>query len=52
MIVRILFCFLALTQLTSCIYRMPEDDEFRCVPLTNNPNITLDKGNLSIPGMN
>lgn len=48
----LLFTLLGLTTLTSCLYRMPEEGEFRTVPLTNNPNITKDKGNLSIPGMN
>lgn len=29
--------------LTSCVYRMPEDDEFSLIPATNNPNYTKEK---------
>jgi hypothetical protein len=35
--------------LTSC-YRMPSDDEYSLVPVTNNPSITFEKSS-AMPGM-
>ena len=35
--------------LTSCLYRMPTDDDITSVPITNNPRITGDRG-MSMPG--
>ncbi|MDR3623583.1 MAG: hypothetical protein P4L16_00380 [Chlamydiales bacterium] len=37
--------------LSSCMYRMPAEDEFSTVPITNNPHVTKDKGNSLLPGM-
>lgn len=34
----------------SCgVYRMPTEDEFSTVPLTNNPHVTKDSGNSLLP---
>lgn len=41
-----LLCFGA----TSCLYRMPRDDEVVVKPVTNNPSMTRDKGNGMMPG--
>lgn len=50
--IRLLILTLLVTTMSSCIYRMPQEDEFSTVPLTNNPNITKDKGKIAIPGVN
>ena len=50
-LIKTFLCLIFLCTLTSCIYRMPAEDEFSCQPLTNNPNITHDKGKLCIPGL-
>jgi len=51
---RTLICFatlaFALTALTGC-YRMPTDDDCSLVPVTNNPDITRDRGNGMAPSM-
>jgi hypothetical protein len=48
---RQLFLLLLLATLCGgCIYRMPTDDDVRCVPLTNNPSITGDTGQNLLPG--
>ena len=35
--------------LTSCLYRMPTEDDFHSVPKTNNPRFTRDRHS-SLPG--
>jgi len=44
-----LFLFL-LVAMSSCLYRMPTDDDIVAKPVTNNPNVTGDKGNGLMPG--
>lgn len=47
------YCLLPLLLLlTSCgVYSMPCDDDFSTVPLTNNPNVTRDRGQSLCPGL-
>lgn len=47
-----LLLFGLLITLSSCMYRMPHEDEFSTVPITNNPYVTKDKGNSLLPGLN
>ncbi|MFT4554660.1 MAG: hypothetical protein ACI9S8_003314 [Chlamydiales bacterium] len=41
---RIILATALLTGSSSCLYKMPEEDEFRTVPTTNNPNVIKDAG--------
>lgn len=44
--VTISFCLI----FTSC-YRMPTDDDYSVVPITNNPAVTCEKKSNVMPGM-
>lgn len=44
------FSFL-LISLSGCLYKMPDDDDIRMVPTTNNPNIIKDAGPSISPGI-
>lgn len=46
----ILACLLVLVTLTSC-YRMPKENEYSLVPMTNNPDVTRDRGPGLVPGV-
>ena len=35
---------------TSCIYRVPDDDEVSLIPNTNNPQVIGDKAQGMVPG--
>lgn len=42
------FLFLVLLfSLTSCLYRMPEEDEYCLIPTVNNPDVTREKASMS-----
>lgn len=45
-----LLLILLISSLTSCCYRMPEEDEYSLIPATNNPNYTREKANAT-PGV-
>jgi len=46
----LLFATFIICTLTSCLYRMPKEDDLHTIPLTNNPNVTNDPGSLTVPG--
>ena len=41
---KILLAIVLLAGTNSCLYKMPEEDEFRTIPTTNNPNVIKDAG--------
>jgi hypothetical protein len=48
----LLFCVSLL--LSSCLYKMPPEDEMNTIPTTNNPNVTRDSSGpqqLPVPGI-
>ena len=47
LVVAAVWCAMA----TSCLYRMPEEDEVRTVPNTNNPDVTLQKSEEWMPSV-
>lgn len=47
MMIRILL--IALPFICSSCYRMPTDDDYCLIPVTNNPSVTSAKGNSAIP---
>lgn len=36
--IKLLVLFIGCALLTSCIYKMPDDDSYSLIPKTNNPN--------------
>ena len=53
MFVRLLTTVVILFLLSSCIYRMPTDEDYSTVPTTNNPGIIRGSGDPSLmPGVN
>lgn len=49
-IAALLCCTFLLTAVSSC-YRMPREDECSLVPMTNNPDVTRDRGPGLMPGV-
>jgi hypothetical protein len=47
---RYFLALFTLLSLTSC-YRMPTEQDYSLVPVTNNPNLVKDKGGSQMPGV-
>lgn len=46
-----LVCFVFLLSCVTSCYKMPKEDDYSLVPMTNNPDITRDRGNGLMPGV-
>lgn len=45
------FAFSLLIGMSACLYKMPNDDDIRIVPTTNNPHVIKDTGAMAVPGI-
>ena len=50
---KVIIAIVLMFLMTSCLYRMPTDEDFNTVPMTNNPGLIRGSGEASLmPGVN